>query len=385
MINILSKLPNTGNTIFASMTRLAQEHEAINLSQGFPDFDTPPELLRQIQWAMDSGKNQYAPMQGVTELREQLASVIEDQYGAIYHPDSEITITSGATQALFTAITCLIRQDDEVICFDPAYDAYAPVVDLCGGVVKTVSQQAPDFNIDWNQVRKLFSHKTKLIIINTPQNPTGRCFSDEDMQELIRFTKGTDVFILSDEVYDQVVFDHQSHRSVCSYPELMERSFVVGSFGKTFHMTGWKIGYCLAPERLSTEFRKVHQYLVFSVNTPAQYGIAEFLKHPDHYRSIRDFYRQKRDRFAGGLEETLFRPLKCRGSYFLLADYRSVSELSDKEFCKKLCIDYGIAAIPLSAFYKTKLDQNLIRFCFAKKDETLNQAIEKLVAIKHID
>lgn len=382
MINILSKLPNLGNSIFSTMTALANEHHAINLSQGFPDFDCSSKLIDLVHLYMQKGFNQYAPMPGILPLREKVAAITEKYHRAIYHPEQEITITAGATQAIFTAISSIIRPDDEVICFDPSYDCYAPAVDLCGGIVKTVELMPPSFTINWEDVKKVFSHKTKLIIINTPQNPTSRTFSDSDMKQLIKLTQGTDIFIISDEVYGNVVFDEKKHISVSNYPELKERSFVISSFGKMFHITGWKIGYCLAPEKLTAEFRKVHQYLVFSVNTPIQWALADFLDNEEEYLSLKNFFQEKRDFFSDALKATPLNLLPAAGSYFLLANYDNISQKNDLEFTKELTIKYGVAAIPLSVFYKNRVDKHLIRFCFAKKHETLEKAAECLMKIK---
>lgn len=385
MINILSKLPNVGNTIFSTMSQLATVYDAINLSQGFPDYNCSPKLSSLLSAFTNDGYNQYAPMQGVLPLREQIALIVESQHRVIYHPETEITITAGATQAIFTAISSVVRQDDEVICFDPAYDCYAPAVDLCGGIVKTVVQDPDTFLINWDDVRKVFSHKTKLIIVNTPQNPTGRTLKEEDIQQLIKLTKGTDIFIVSDEVYEHVIFDQQKHLSICAYPELKERSFIIGSFGKTLHITGWKVGFCLAPKKLMAEFIKIHQYLVFSVNTPAQWSISAYIKDPDSYLAVKDFFQQKRDFFIAGLRNSGFNVMPSEGTYFLLANYQHISELDDLTFTRKLIQVHQVAAVPLSAFYRSKLDKKNVRFCFAKKQETLEKAIEKLIAVKQVD
>lgn len=366
------------------MTELANKHHAINLSQGFPDFDCPTALIELSHTYMKRGFNQYAPMQGVRSLREKIAEMTEGQLGVNYHPEDEITITAGATQAIFTAIAAIIRPDDEVICFDPAYDAYAPAIDLCGGIVKTVTLVPDGFTINWEDVKKIFSHKTKLIILNTPHNPTGCAFSDDDMQQLIKLTQGTDIFIISDEVYDKLIYDQKQHVSVASYPALKERSFVISSFGKMFHITGWKIGYCLAPNKLMAEFRKVHQYLVFSVNTPIQYALADFLDDEMNYLSLKDFFQQKRDFFSEALKATPFKTLPVAGSYFMLAHYDKISKANDVDFCKDLTEQYGVATIPLSVFYKNRLDKHLIRFCFAKKQETLEKAVECLMKIRSV-
>lgn len=382
MINVLSKLPNISNSIFSTMTALANAHGAINLSQGFPDFDCSPKLIDLAQTYMKKGYNQYAPMPGVVQLREKIAAMVEKEQQAVYHPEKEITITAGATQAIFTAIASIIRPDDEVICFDPCYDSYAPAIDLCGGMVKTVSLLPNSFNINWDDVKKVFSHKTKLLIINTPHNPTSSTLTDFDMKQLIKLTQGTDIFIISDEVYDKVVFDGKKHISVASYPELRERSFVISSFGKIFHITGWKIGYCLAPEKLTIEFRKVHQYLVFSVNTPIQYALADFLSDEEEYLSLSNFFQEKRDFFVNALQATPFEILPAAGSYFLLANYDKISDRGDLDFTKELTIKHGVATIPLSVFYKNRLDKHYIRFCFAKKHETLEKAVENLARLK---
>ncbi|SEN30684.1 2-keto-4-methylthiobutyrate aminotransferase apoenzyme [bacterium A37T11] len=376
-----SKLPHVGTTIFTVMTQLAARHEAINLSQGFPDYDCPPQLVSLVNQHMQGGRNQYAPMSGVQHLREQISAKVFDLYEVDYHPDTEITVTAGGTQALFTAIGTLIRPGDEVIIFEPAYDSYAPSVEVFGGIVKAVSLQAPDFSINWNEVQSLVTEKTRLIIINTPNNPTSRVFTDADFQKLIRLTQGTNIYLLSDEVYEHIVFDGLSHRSALQYPELRERSLIVASFGKLYHITGWKVGYTLAPASLTAEFRKVHQYNVFSVNTPVQYALADFLRDKDFYLQLGEFFQQKRDYLLKGLSETLFKPLTCDGTYFLLANYSAISEMKEADFCQDLTIRYGVATIPVAAFYKEETNQQVIRICFAKKQETLEAALEKLLTV----
>lgn len=385
MINISSKLPSTSNSIFSTMSALAAEQKAINLSQGFPDFNCNPKLISLVNKYMKAGYNQYAPMPGVLSLREKIAAKIDDLYHAQYHAEEEITITAGATQAIFTAIASIVRHDDEVIAFDPSYDSYAPVVDLFGGIIKTVELKPEnDFAIDWEKVKKYFSNKTRIIIINTPQNPCGKCFSDKDMQQLIKLTKGTDIIILSDEVYEHVTFD-KPHISVCQYPELKERSFVISSFGKMYHITGWKIGYCSAPQKLTQEFRKVHQYQVFSVNTPIQLALSDFMDNRDEILELGAFFREKMDFLYQGLQQTKFEPMKPQGTYFLLANYADISELDDIRFAKEMTIQHKVASIPLSGFYKSKLDNRIIRLCFAKKKETLEKALEKLAKIERLD
>ncbi|SDH85486.1 methionine aminotransferase [Chryseobacterium taeanense] len=377
----LSKLSNVGTTIFSQMTQLANENEAINLSQGFPDFMPDSELLDHVNHFIKKGFNQYAPMAGMMVLKEQIAEKIENSHQAIYHPDSEITITAGGTQAIFTAIASFIKKDDEVIIFEPAYDCYEPTVELFGGIVKRFEMKAPDYEIDWNIVKSLVSDKTKMIILNNPNNPAGKVLKENDMEELIKIVKGTSILILSDEVYENIVFDGRRHLSICRYPELKERSLLVASFGKLFHVTGWKIGYCAAPENLTHEFRKVHQFNVFSVNTPMQLALAEYMKNPDHYNYLNSFFQEKRDFLRQGLSNTSFELLDCEGTYFQALKYDKISDKSDLDFARELTISHKVASVPFSSFYKNKLNENVIRLCFAKKQETLEKAIENLSKI----
>jgi len=379
MITIPSKLPGVATTIFTVMSRLAEDHQAINLSQGFPDYDCDPLLVEAVAKAMRSGANQYAPMTGLPALRELIAEKTERLYGAHYHPEKEVTITAGGTQAIFTALSSCIAPGDEVIIFEPAYDSYAPAVRLLGGLVKPYELTPDDYKIDWDMVKKLFSVHTKMIILNSPQNPTGCILSKEDAAELIRLTMGTDILILSDEVYEHLIYDGQQHQSMALYPELRERSFIVASFGKLLHTTGWKLGYCLAPEQLMKEFRKVHQFNVFSVNTPMQAGIAEYLKDHSVYTGLSGFFQQKRDLFRAMLAETRFKLLPCQGSYFQCVSYGHLNELKDKEMATRLVKEYGVASIPVSAFYTKGTDHQVLRFCFAKKQETLEKAVERLM------
>lgn len=374
----LSKLSNVGTTIFSQMSQLANENEAINLSQGFPDFMPDSELLDHVNHFIKKGFNQYAPMAGMMVLKEQIAEKIENSHQAIYHPDSEITITAGGTQAIFTAIASFIKKDDEVIIFEPAYDCYEPTVELFGGIVKRFEMKAPDYEIDWNIVKGLVSDKTKMIILNNPNNPAGKVLKENDMEELIKIVKGTSILILSDEVYENIVFDGRKHLSICRYPELKERSLLVASFGKLFHVTGWKIGYCAAPENLTHEFRKVHQFNVFSVNTPMQLALAEYMKNPDHYNYLNSFFQEKRDFLRQGLSNTSFELLDCEGTYFQALKYDKISDKSDLDFAHELTISHKVASVPFSSFYKNKLNENVIRLCFAKKQETLEKAIENL-------
>lgn len=382
MIRPKSKLPHTGMSIFTQMSHLAAQHGAINLSQGFPDFDCSPRLIDLVERYMRAGHNQYAPMAGVATLRERIGAKVEVTTGVCYDPETEITVTAGATQALFTAMAALIRPGDEVILFEPAYDAYAPAVRLFGGVPKPVTLLAPDFAINWQTVAQLMNDKTRLIVINSPNNPTARVFSDTDYRELSRLLVDRDCYLLSDEVYEHVVFDGTRHCSAAQYPELRERAFVVASFGKCYHITGWKIGYCFAPRRLTEEFRKVHQFNVFSVNTPIQYALADFLDRPEEYLGLAAFFQAKRDLLLRGLAGTPFAPLPCQGTYFLLADYSAISDQPEQTFCQWLTQQHGVATIPVAAFYTDSINQRLIRICFAKREETLEKAIERLMAVK---
>lgn len=381
MITINSKLPTVGTTIFTVMSKLAVDYQAINLSQGFPDYGTDEKLITAINQAMKDGFNQYAPMPGLLALRELISEKIEHFYNTKYNPETEITITAGGTQAIFTAISAVINAGDEVIIFEPAYDCYAPTVKLLGGLVKPFELQAPDYKIDWEMVKKLFTANTKMIIINSPHNPTGSILQKEDIDALIKLTKNTDILILSDEVYEHIIFDGEQHQSVALYPELAERSFIVASFGKLLHTTGWKMGYCLAPAKLMAEFRKVHQFNVFSVNTPMQVGITNYLKSADIYQELPVFFQQKRDFFRQLLSETKFELLPCKGAYFQCVSYSHISDEKDTDFATRLITDYGVAAIPVSAFYTKNINNKVLRFCFAKENSTLEKAVEKLVKL----
>ena len=372
-LQLQSKLPNVGTTIFTVMSALANEHNAINLSQGFPDFPSSQRLIDLVTRAMQKGFNQYAPMAGVPALREAIARKISDMYSISVHPD-EITVTSGATQALFTAISAFVRPGDEVVILEPAYDSYRPAVEVNGGLPVIYEMQAPDYEIDWSAVQQLFSDRTRMIIINTPHNPTGTILRNEDLQALERIVAGTEILVLSDEVYEHLIYDGEEHQSVLRFPNLRERSLVVYSFGKTFHNTGWKMGYCVAPQDLMAEFRKVHQFNVFSVNTPMQYALAEFLKTPEEYLGLNDFYQQKRDFLAQVMDGSPLKPFPSKGTYFQLFDYKNISVEPDKEFAKRLTTEFGVAAIPISVFYSSGRDEHVIRLCFAKKEETLREA-----------
>ncbi|AZA83983.1 methionine aminotransferase [Chryseobacterium lactis] len=377
----LSKLSNVGTTIFSQMTQLANENEAINLSQGFPDFMPDSGLLDQVDYFIKKGFNQYAPLGGMIGLKEEIARKIENSHQATYHPDSEITVTAGGTQAIFTAIAAFIKKDDEVIIFEPAYDCYEPTVELFGGIVKRFEMKAPDYKIDWSAVKNLVNEKTKMIILNNPNNPSGKILNEEDIRELIQLVEGTSILILSDEVYENIVFDGKQHLSICKYPELKERSLLVASFGKLFHVTGWKVGYCAAPKNLTDEFRKVHQFNVFCVNTPIQLALAAFMKNEEHYTHLNQFFQEKRDFLRKGLAGTSFELLDCEGTYFQAVKYDQISDKNDFDFATELTINHKVATVPFSSFYKNKLNENIIRLCFAKKQETLERAIENLSRI----
>jgi methionine aminotransferase len=381
MIPVISKLPQVGTNIFTTMSALANETGAINLSQGFPDYSCSPELIELVNKAMQNGHNQYAPMAGVMALREQIAIKTERLYGTVYNPDTEITVTAGATQAIFTAISAVIHPNDEVIMFEPAYDCYAPAIKLMGGVVKSLELEPPNYRIAWDMVKRLINNKTRMIILNSPHNPTATILSKEDIDELSALVKHQDILILSDEVYEHLVFDGQTHHSMARYPELQQRSLIVSSFGKTFHNTGWKMGYCLAPAYLTNEFRKIHQFLVFSVNTPLQYAVAEYLKDENTYLSLPDFFQQKRDYFRKGLENTRFKLLPCLGSYFQTVTYDAITDEKDTDFAIRLTKEAGVAAIPVSAFYRKGTDRHVLRFCFAKRQETIDIAVDRLLKV----
>lgn len=373
-----SKLPHLGTTIFTTISALATKHEAINLGQGFPDFALDEKLVELVAEAMRNGYNQYAPMPGLLSLRQSLSEKIWKSYQKHVEADTEITITAGATQAIFTAITAVVQKDDEVIVIDPAYDCYVTPIELCGGKVVYHSLQAPGFKIDWQRLKSQITPRTRMLILNNPHNPLGTCLDEEDMIQLQKVLEGTDILLLSDEVYEHIVYAPARHLSVLAYPELYKRSFVVFSFGKTFHATGWKLGYIVAPEYLMREFRKVHQYNVFCVNTPMQQALSEYLKDEKNYLGLADFYKEKHTFFENGMKQTALVPLSCAGTYFQLYSYQNISDEKDVAYAEELITEYGVAAIPLSVFYHDKKDQKLLRFCFAKKEETLSLAIERL-------
>jgi len=377
-----TKLPQVGTTIFTRMSALAQEHQALNLSQGFPDFDGPQALLSRVDHYIRQGANQYAPMSGVPSLRTAIAAKVERCYGRRVDADAEVTVTSGATEALFAAISAVVRPGDEVLVFDPAYDSYDPAIALNGGKAVHIPLQPPAFEIDWEQVRQAISPSTRMIILNTPHNPTGQTLAAADMQALSDLLAGTDILLLADEVYEHIVFDGEAHQSINRYPALAERSFVVSSFGKTYHTTGWKIGYCVAPAPLTAELRKIHQYLTFSTSTPMQLALADYLKDdPQHDQALPAFYQAKRDRFNARMAESRFTFTAAAGTYFQVMDYSAISDLPDTEFVIWLIEQAGVAAIPLSVFYQQPPEMRLVRFCFAKSEATLDQAAERLCKI----
>ncbi|MGF6436410.1 pyridoxal phosphate-dependent aminotransferase [Kosakonia sp. 1610] len=377
-----SKLPALGTTIFTQMSALAQQHQAINLSQGFPDFDGPRYLQERLAYHVAQGANQYAPMTGVQALREAIAEKTAALYGHQPDVNSDITVTAGATEALYAAITALVREGDEVICFDPSYDSYAPAVELSGGVLKRIALQPPHFRVDWQAFAALLSDRTRLVIVNTPHNPSATVWQEADFAALWQAIADREIYVLSDEVYEHICFADGGHASVLKHPQLRERAVAVSSFGKTYHMTGWKVGYCIAPAAISAELRKVHQYLTFSVNTPAQLALADMLRaEPQHYRELPEFYRARRDVLVNALRDSKLEILPCEGTYFLLADYSAISDLDDVAFCQWLTKEVGVAAIPLSVFCADPFPHKLIRLCFAKQESTLLAAAERLCTL----
>jgi methionine aminotransferase len=379
---IRSKLPRVGTTIFTKMSRLAEEYKAINLSQGFPEFDCSPELQTMMDKYLRSGKNQYAPMAGILPLREVISQKVLGSTGVEYHPESEITITSGASEALYVAISVAVHKGDEVIVFEPAYDSYVPAIEVNGGVPVFVTLDPLHEGIDWDLVASRFTEKTKAVIINTPHNPTGKVWTENDLIKLGNLAAMHDVLVISDEVYEHIIFDGHKHVSASSIPTLANRTFVCGSFGKTFHITGWKVGYCLAPKEITAEFRKIHQYLVFSVNTPAQFALSEYLSEPDHYLSLSPFYEKKRNLFIEAIDDIGFVIKPSEGSFFQNVGYGHLSQESDVYLAERLTRQVGVASIPLSSFYNEAADYKVLRFCFAKNDDTLLKGAELLHNVK---
>lgn len=376
-----TKLPAVGTTIFTVMSALATEHKAVNLGQGFPDFDCDPKLVQAVNQAMTTGLNQYPPMVGVHVLRDAVSAKVMALHGKNYDSNTEITITAGATQAIITAILAVVHPGDEVIVLEPCYDSYVPNIELAGGVVVRVPLTPGTFRPDFDKISAAITPKTRAIIINSPHNPSATIWSRDDMLKLQEVLAPTDVLLISDEVYEHMVYDGQEHQSAARFPELAARAFIVSSFGKTYHVTGWKVGFVAAPAVLTAEFRKVHQFNVFTVNTPVQYGLASYMADAQPYLTLPAFYQRKRDLFKAGLAKTKFKILPTTGSYFQCVDITDISDLSEAEFCKWLTTEIGVAAIPLSAFYGNSFDQRIVRFCFAKKDETLNLALEKLAKL----
>ncbi len=381
MQNINSKLPGVSTTIFTVMSKMANQYHAINLSQGFPNFEASPELINLVTQAMKKGHNQYAPMPGLLSLREIIAEKTNTLYDSNYHPETEVTVTSGATQAIFTIIAAFINPGDEVIIFKPAYDSYEPSIELFGGTIVPIQLKTSIFTVDWKEVEAKITSKTKMVIINTPHNPSGSVLSKEDMLHLEKLLKDTDIILLSDEVYEHIIFDGQEHQSAALFPGLAERSFITASFGKTFHTTGWKMGYCLAPKELMAEFKKVHQFNVFCSNHPTQYALAEYLKTPENYLSLPNFYQEKRDLFLSLIKNSRFTFTPAAGTYFQLLNYVEITNEGDVAFAERLTKEHKIASIPVSVFNLNQQDDKVLRFCFAKTDETLKKAAEVLCGI----
>ena len=380
-IDPLSKLPDVGTTIFTVMSALAAEQKALNLSQGFPDFDGPPALLDRVEAHMRDGRNQYPPMAGVESLRQAIAEKVENLYGLKCRADDEVTVTAGATEALFCAIAAVVHPGDEVIVLDPAYDSYDPVIRLQGGMAVHVPLSTPSFSIDWQRIADTITPRTRLLILNSPHNPTGMVMQDHDIEALSELCSEHDLYLIGDEVYEHMVFDQGKHLSLCAYADLYARSFVISSFGKTYHVTGWKVGYCVAPPRLTLEFRRIHQYVTFTVNTPVQLGIADFLQqHPEHHRELPAFYQRKRDLFCQLLEPSRFSLVPSQGTYFQLLGYSQITAEADDALARRWTCEQGIASIPISVFYQNPRDCDhlALRFCFAKDDATLAQAAEIL-------
>lgn len=380
-MHIHSKLPNVGTTIFTVMSALATEYNAVNLGQGFPDYNMSEDLISFVHEAMKNGFNQYVPMQGHLPLREALSEKIKFLYKTAVNPDTQITITPGGTYAIYTALTTILQPGDEVIVFEPAYDSYIPTVEVNGAVPVLIDLEFPEYKIDWNKVRQKISRKTRMILLNSPHNPTGAVLSADDINELRSIVRDKNIFICSDEVYEHLIFDDVPHQSILRYPDLLEKSFVCFSFGKVFHCTGWKLGYCVSSPELTKEFRKVHQFNCFSCNSPMQVGLAKFLSNKDAYLPLSSFMQRKRDYFIKLMQATKFKLLNSHGSYFICGTYGNISDEADKDFCIRITKQYGVTTIPVSVFYRAGTDNKVVRFCFAKKEETLEAAVERLATI----
>ncbi|MCE2741391.1 MAG: methionine aminotransferase [Sphingobacteriales bacterium] len=379
--SVKSKLPHVGTTIFSVMTALAQEQNAINLAQGFPDFNCSPKLISLVNQYMEKGFNQYAPMPGLLKLREKISEKTEKLYGAKYNPETEVTIVPGGTHGIYAAVSAVVGEGDEVVVIEPCYDSYVPAIEVNGGRAVFYEMKYPDYAIDWNEVKKLINFKTRMIMINTPHNPTGSVLGESDMLQLQKILDNTDVVVLSDEVYEHIIFDGAEHQSVARFPKIAERSIIVSSFGKTYHTTGWKMGYVLAPENLSKEFRKVHQFMAFSANTPIQYALADYIDDADAYLQLNQFYEEKRNIFQKLVKGSNFKLLPCKGSYFQMLNYAKITQERDLDFAVRLTKEHKVASIPTSVFYQKKIDNNVLRFCFAKENETLEKAAEKLMRV----
>lgn len=377
-LKISFKLPEIGTSIFAIMSKMANDYNAINLSQGFPDFSCSEELIELVNHFMKKGFNQYAPMPGTVELRNEISKKVNRDYGKLYKPETEITITAGGTQALYTAFSTIIQPGDEVIIFEPAYDSYIPAIKINGGIPIPVKLNSNDFSIPWSEVENKITPKTKCIVVNSPHNPTGAILKQTDIEELEKKVKNKNIFIISDEVYEHIIFDDQKHFSLSASEELSKRTFIISSFGKTFHTTGWKIGYCCAPEYLMNEFRKVHQFIVFTVNTPIQLAMSEFMQNESNIYNLNKFYQNKRDLFRNLINDSKFKIRNCDGTYFQLLDYSNISDKNDFEFAEYLTKEIGVAVIPLSPFYSKPTSEKLIRVCFAKQDKIIEEAANKL-------
>ena len=378
---IHSKLPHVGTTIFTTMSNLAAEYNAVNLGQGFPDFMMNQELVSLVNTAMQQGNNQYSHMSGLPVLRERIAQKVEDLYNAVINPDTDITITPGGTYAIYTALTTVLQPGDEVIVFEPAFDSYLPNIEINGAVPVLIPLTFPDYSIDWDLVRQKISSRTKMIMLNTPHNPTGSVLGNNDIEQLRSVVKDTGIFILSDEVYEHLIFDNIQHESILRYPDLLERSFVCFSFGKTYHCTGWKLGYCIALPALMKEYRKVHQFNCFSCNSPIQYALAAFIQQREHYLNLGKEVQQKRDYFQQLMRQTKFKALPSYGSYFQLYSYEGISNESEKDFAIRLTKEYGVATIPTAVFYKEETDNKVLRFCFVKKEQTVEEAVNRLIKL----
>ncbi|MFW6019798.1 MAG: methionine aminotransferase [Bacteroidales bacterium] len=380
-VNTNSKLPNFNTSIFATMSQLAEQHQAVNLSQGFPDFNCPEELINRVCDYIKKGENQYAPMKGVEGLREIIGDKFLKLHGKKYHPDDEITITAGATQGIFSAITAFVKEDDEVIIIEPAFDTYIPSIEYNKGVIKLVKSTPPDFQINWQEIRQMINNKTRMIVLNYPNNPTGKNISEEDLEMLYLLIKDTDIIVLSDEVYEHILFDNQKHVSIATHKKLSQRSVIISSFGKTFNITGWKTGYCLAPAKLTREFRKAHQNIVFAANRPMQLALADYMQNEENYLGLNNLYQKKRDYFIDLLKDSRFKVVPSEGTFYQLADFSAISNKTDFVFAKELIEKHHVASVPLSAFYHRNNNYQYIRFCFAKSDETLKKAAEILCRI----